>query len=178
MPDDVTFSHANRFQRAARTFFALGPVSRLGAHVFHRIDIPVFRWTRGRHTAASIVTGLPVILLTTTGARSGKPRSSPVLGVPTSEGLAILASNFGQTRHPAWYHNLRATPDGEAVIGGRRCTFHAVEVDGERRDHVWREALTVYPGWSDYERRAGARRIPIFLLELGETPTLAVPPPD
>lgn len=165
MSDATTFEQANAVQRVTRRIAALGPVSKLGARIFHRIDAPVFRWTRGRHSATSIVTGLPAVILITTGARSGQRRSSPVLGFPTAEGLVVIASNFGQNRHPAWCYNLRAHPDGEVVVRGVRRRFHAVEIEGAQRERIWREALAVYPGWDAYERRASNRRIPVFVLE-------------
>lgn len=124
------------------------------------------RLTGGRATLASLVSGLPVVMLTTTGARSGQPRMVPVLGLPTSEGLAIVASNWGQARHPAWYHNLRAQPSGEIVVDGERRRFRAVAAEGERRERIWHEGLAIYPGFSQYARRAPDRRIAVFVLEL------------
>jgi deazaflavin-dependent oxidoreductase (nitroreductase family) len=161
----VTYAQANRFQRWTRRLAASGPGAWVAIRVGHRIDKPVFRLTRGRHTASSLATGLPVVLLTTIGARSGEPRTTPVLGFPTDEGMVVIASNYGQPQHPAWYHNLKANPDGELVVDGRRSSFHAVEADGERRERIWREGLTIYPGWSVYERRAPNRRIAVFVLE-------------
>jgi deazaflavin-dependent oxidoreductase (nitroreductase family) len=168
-PDDlgevVTFARANRAQRTIRRFAATGPGSWLAIRVLHRIDPPVFRMTRGKHTVSSLITGLPVVFLTTTGARSGQPRTSPVLGLPTPEGMVVIASNYGQARHPAWYYNLRANPEGEVVVKGQPHRFRAVEVEGDRRERIWREALTIYPGWSSYERRAANRPIAVFVLE-------------
>jgi deazaflavin-dependent oxidoreductase (nitroreductase family) len=103
-------------------------------------------------------------MLTTTGARSGASRSVPVLGFPTDDGLVVIASNFGQDTHPAWYYNLRANPDGEVEVAGVRRPFRAVEAEGEQRDRIWQQGLKVYPGWSTYERRASHRRIAVFIL--------------
>jgi deazaflavin-dependent oxidoreductase (nitroreductase family) len=118
----------------------------------------------GRHTFASLVSGLPVAMLTTTGARSGLPRTVPVLGLPQADGLAVIASNYGQERNPAWYYNLRADPRGEVAFGGERWRFRAVEAEGEERERIWQQGLRVYPGWSQYERRATHRRISVFVL--------------
>ena len=163
--DPFTFERANAIQKALRRLGASGPGSWLFARVLHRIDPPVYRLTRGRHTFASLVSGIPVVMLTTTGARSGQPHTVPVLGLPTPDGLAVIASNFGQRRHPAWYHNLRANPEGWVAVGGQSRRFRAVEADGERRLRIWEEGLRVYPGWSQYERRAATRRIAVFVLE-------------
>ena len=165
MADVRTFDRANFVQRALRRFAASGPGSWLFARLLHRIDRPVYRLTGGRHTFASLVSGIPVVMLTTTGARSGRPRTVPVLGLPTPDGFAVIASNFGQERHPAWYHNLRANPEGTVAVDGQSRPVRAVEAEGERRQRIWEEGLRVYPGWSQYERRASNRRIAVFVLE-------------
>lgn len=163
--DRFTFEHAHMIQKALRRVAASRPGSWLFARVLYRIDRPVYRLTGGRQTFASLVSGIPVVMLTTTGARSGQPRTVPVLGLPTVDGLAVIASNFGQPRHPAWYHNLRANPEGSVGVDGHSRRFRAVEAEGDRRRRVWEEGLRVYPGWSQYERRAANRRIAVFVLE-------------
>jgi deazaflavin-dependent oxidoreductase (nitroreductase family) len=165
MTEPTTYADAGLLRRTLRRFAATGPGSWIFARVLHRIDRPVYRMTSGRHTFASLLSGLPVVMLTTIGARSGKPRSVPVLGLPTPDGLVVIASNFGQESHPAWYHNLRAHPEGQVTVNGttRRC--RAVEAEGERRARIWEQGLRVYPGWSEYERRAAHRRIAVFVLE-------------
>ena len=162
----LSYARANPVQRALRRVGASGPGSWLLARTLHHVDRPVHRLTRGRHTFASLLTGLPVILLTTTGARSGRRRSVPVLGLPTPDGLAVIASNYGQPNHPAWYHNLRANPEGELKVDGATRPFRAREAAGEQRDRIWREALTAYPGFAQYARRASERRIAVFVLDL------------
>ena len=166
MSATVPYSRANALQKGLRRFAASGPGSWLFARVLHRIDRPVYRLTRGRHTFASLVSGLPVVMLTTTGARSGQQRTVPVLGFPTAEGLVVIASNYGQEHHPAWYHNLRARPEGEVTVASATHRFRAVEAQGEQRERIWQEGLRIYPGWSTYERRAAHRRIAVFVLEL------------
>lgn len=164
----MTYEQANLVQRALRRFAASGPGSWLFARVLHRIDRPVYRLTGGRHTFANLLSGIPVVMLTTTGARSGVPRIVPVLGLPTPDGLVVIASNFGQARHPAWYHNLRANPEGHATVNGINRAFHATEADGDVRERIWQEGLKVYPGFSQYERRASHRRIAVFVLNTAD----------
>lgn len=159
-----TYRRANPVYRAVRRFAATRAGSWLFARTLHHIDRPVHRLTGGRHTFASLVSGLTVVMLTTAGARSGRPRSVPVLGVPTADGLAVVASNYGQGHHPSWCYNLRANPVGEVSVGGVAYRFRAEEATGELRQRIWREGLTVYPGWTQYERRAAARRIAVFVL--------------
>jgi deazaflavin-dependent oxidoreductase (nitroreductase family) len=163
--EPLTFTNANALQRALRRIAATGPGAWLFARVLYRIDRPVFRATRGRHTFASLLSGIPVVMITTTGARSGRPRTVPVLGLPTADGFAVIASNFGQRRHPGWYHNLRAHPEGSLTVDGQSHRFRAVEAEGDRRREIWEQGLRVYPGWSQYERRASNRRIAVFVLE-------------
>jgi deazaflavin-dependent oxidoreductase (nitroreductase family) len=163
--DRFAFDRANVIQKALRRVAGSGPGSWLFARLLHRIDRPVYRLTGGRHTFASLVSGIPVVMLTTTGARSGRPRTVPVLGLPTDEGLAVIASNFGQRRQPAWYYNLRANPEGSVAVDGQSRRFRAVQAEGDRRRRIWDEGLRVYPGWSQYERRAQNRRITVFVLD-------------
>jgi len=165
MSSPLSYDHANFVQKVVRYFAASGPGAWLFARILHHIDRPVHRLTRGRYTLASLLSGLPVVMLTTTGARSGERRTVPVLGIPAQGDLAIIASNWGQRRHPAWYHNLRAHPEAEVVVDGVRRRVRAVEADGQRRAEIWQEGLRVYPGFGQYERRAAHRRISIFVLE-------------
>jgi deazaflavin-dependent oxidoreductase (nitroreductase family) len=104
-------------------------------------------------------------MLTTTGARSGQPRTVPVLGIPAEGSVAIIASNYGQRHHPAWYYNLRSHPEAEIVVDGLRRSVRAAEAVGDRRAQIWRDALRVYPGFSQYEHRAARRSICVFVLE-------------
>jgi deazaflavin-dependent oxidoreductase (nitroreductase family) len=160
----IEYAQANLLQRSLRRLGASGPGSWLFARILHRIDRPVHRLTRGRHTFASLLAGLPVVMLTTTGARSGAARTVPVLGLPTEDGLAVVASNFGRHHHPAWHHNLCANPDATVVVDGVAHAVRAAQARGEQRARIWREGLKVYPGWSQYERRAAHRDIIVYLL--------------
>ncbi len=161
----VNFDQASGFHRFWRRVIATGPGALMLRRFAPWIDPRVLRLTRGKYTLAHLVSGLPVVWLTTTGARTGRQRTTPVLGFPVDEGLAVIASNFGQGHDPAWSHNLRAHPEGEVSVDGRGWRFRATEASGDQRARIWRQGLTIYPGWSAYERRAGNRRIPVFVLE-------------
>ncbi|MFZ0041918.1 MAG: nitroreductase family deazaflavin-dependent oxidoreductase [Solirubrobacteraceae bacterium] len=165
MSEPLVYDRANPLQRGVRRFAASGPGAWLFARGAPHIDRPIHRLTRGRYTLASLLSGIPVVMLTTTGAKSGQPRTVPVLGIPAHDELAVIASNFGQHRHPAWYYNLRAHPEAEIAVDGVRRRVRAVVAEGERRDRIWQEGLRVYPGFSQYERRASHRDISIFVLE-------------
>jgi deazaflavin-dependent oxidoreductase (nitroreductase family) len=160
----MIYSRANPLQRFMRDFAATRPVSWLFARTLHHVDRPVFRLTKGRHTFASLVSGLPVVMLTTTGARSGKRRTVALLGLPVGEEMAVIASNYGKRHHPAWYLNLRANPEATLSLGGRERRVVAREAGNEERERLWTMGLEIYPGWAGYERRASGRRIPVMVL--------------
>ena len=155
----------NRFQRLMRSSGGTRVGSWIYIRALHRVDQPIFRATHGRHTFTSLVTGLPIGVLTTTGARSGRPRHSPLLIYPTSAGQMVIASNYGQARHPAWYHNLVANPEAQLVLQGTEHSVRARRLEGETRERIWSESVETYPGLKAYEMWAGGRDIPIFLLE-------------
>jgi deazaflavin-dependent oxidoreductase (nitroreductase family) len=117
-------------------------------------------------TVSSLLAGLPVIVLTTTGARSGLPRSAPLVGLRSGSGAyAVIASNFGQHHHPAWSHNLRARSEATIAVAGRSTRVRARVAEGAERDAIWRQALEVYPGYAGYERRTLHRGIVVWVLE-------------
>jgi deazaflavin-dependent oxidoreductase (nitroreductase family) len=166
--DPITYDEANAVQRALRRLVASGPGSWLAARVLDHLDRPVHRLTGGRSTLSSLVSGLPLVMVTTTGARSGRPHTVPLLGLPTPDGVAVVASNYGQRQHPAWYFNLRADPTGEVVVDGAARRFHASEAEGTERERIWNDGLAIYPGWAQYERRAAHRRIAVFVLRTAD----------
>jgi deazaflavin-dependent oxidoreductase (nitroreductase family) len=160
----MDFDQAGPIRRSLRRFAASGPGSWLFARLLHRIDRPIFRLSRGRHSFSSLVAGLPVVLLTTTGARTGRPRTLPLIGLPDGERLAVIASNFGRPNAPAWSHNLRAHPEATMTVRGRTFPVRATVAEGEDRARIWAAGLRAYPGYAQYERRASRRRIVVWLL--------------
>jgi deazaflavin-dependent oxidoreductase (nitroreductase family) len=134
------------------------------AVVFHHLDRAVARVTRGRHTATSVTTGLPLIWLTTTGARTGKQRVTPLIGLPDGDRLIVVASNWGQDHSPSWYYNLCATPHATVARDGRAArTYRAVEAEGDLYDRAWQLAVSYYPGYAAYRGRT-RRHIPVMIL--------------
>lgn len=154
----------NVLQRGIRRLIALRPVTWGLSHTFHHLDRTVIRMSDGRTTAAALFTGLPMISLTTTGAKSGQARTVPLVGIPDGERLILIASNWGQDKHPAWYHNIRANPRVTVSHNGRSEEFTAREVAGEEREACWRQAVALYPGYGDYAVRT-RRAIPVIVLE-------------
>jgi deazaflavin-dependent oxidoreductase (nitroreductase family) len=121
--------------------------SRLGAWLFarvlHRIDRFVFRMTGGRRTATSVISGLPVVMLTTTGARTGLPRTVPVLGFPIGDDIAIAAGNFGRPDAPGCGVNLRRDSHAELVVDRQPRAMVAEELTGVARQNVWGRAIEI-----------------------------------
>jgi deazaflavin-dependent oxidoreductase (nitroreductase family) len=130
--------------------------------VFPAIDRRLMPLTRGR-----LRTGLgqPMILLHCHGAKSGQPRTTPLLYTPHGEALVLVASKAGAERHPAWYHNVIAHPHVEVDLDGRRCAMRAREAQGAEREELWRLVNDNYSGYEAYQHRAAGRRIPVILLE-------------
>jgi deazaflavin-dependent oxidoreductase (nitroreductase family) len=131
------------------------------------LDRLVIRLSGGRTSLTSILAGVPVVMVTTTGARSGEPRTSPLLPIwkPGQSGrFALIASNWGQHRTPSWYFNLKKNPHGMVAIDGRTEQYIAHEATGEEYDRFWGYAVDTYPGYALYKKRAG-RRIPILVME-------------
>ena len=128
-----------------------------------RLDPPLLRLTGGR---VSCVYRVPVMLLTTTGAKSGQPRTLPLLYVTDGDRLLLIASNYGKTTHPAWFRNLVANPKVEVLAGKDSGTYIAGEItDPAERERAWDLALDRYAGYGDYESLAGDRTIPLVRLE-------------
>ena len=156
----MRYREATPIQRLLRWSAATAPMSWLYARALHHLDRLSYRRTRGRHTLSSWLSGLPVVMLTTTGAKTGQPRTSPVIAVPDGDYLVVIASNWGRRQHTAWYHNLRAHPEATVTMGGVSRRVQAHEATGQERDRLWQHDLEVYPGRTPYDRRAAHRRIP------------------
>ena len=131
----------------------------------HRWDAAVLRWSNGKKSLTTILTGLPVVVLTTKGAKSGKPRNVPIAGYPDGENIILVASSLGNTHNPGWYYNLKANPEVQLNIDGQSSNYVARVVDKSVREGYWQLALSYYPGYQAYEQRCGGREIPIVVLE-------------
>jgi deazaflavin-dependent oxidoreductase (nitroreductase family) len=134
---------------------------------FARTSMPLDRWvqrvTGGRWTAIGRH-GMPTMLLTTTGRRTGQPRTQPLLYAPDGDGYVVMGSNWGQAHHPAWSGNLIAHPDATIAVDGATIPVRAVLAEGAERDRLRRLLVAVWPAYETYERRAGGRALRIFRL--------------
>ena len=162
----ATYDHADAgvLKRTIRRSAGWKPLSLFYARTLHLIDRAVFKLTRGRATFTSWLAGLPVAWLTTTGAKSGARRTSPVLAIPAGDGkLVVIASNYGQRHNPAWYHNLRANPRTSMLFDGVEHEMVVRELEGDERERWYERGIEIYPGWVQYRQRA-PRRIPVIEL--------------
>jgi deazaflavin-dependent oxidoreductase (nitroreductase family) len=108
--------------------------------------------------------GVPVIVVTSRGAKSGKLRKNPVMRVEHDGKYAAIASMGGQPTNPVWYYNLLADPHVEVQDGPTKKDMVAREVTGEEKAEWWERALVVWPDYADYQART-ERVIPVFVLE-------------
>jgi deazaflavin-dependent oxidoreductase (nitroreductase family) len=150
--------------RLMAAFLATGLGRWVAKNIAPKVDPWLLRATGGR---LSMGLTLPSALLTTTGAKTGQPRTNPVFYFHDGPDVIVIASNYGGDKHPAWYHNLRANPRAQIAKNGSGPALTAAEVtDPAERKAVWDMADRVYPLWVDYRRRAaqGHRTIPIIRL--------------
>ncbi len=144
---------------------ASAPARRLLERTLPRLDRAVYRLTRGRTSLSGLVSGLPVVLLTTTGARTGRPREALLLAQFNDDRIVVTAANWGGPRNPGWYHNLRAHPDATVTVRRVERPVVAHEAEGEERERLWKRGLERVPAqlgsqWSDNPHR----RIPVVVL--------------
>ncbi|MGE0506536.1 MAG: nitroreductase family deazaflavin-dependent oxidoreductase [Solirubrobacterales bacterium] len=129
-----------------------------GAHAF------LYRRTGGRLGRVVPCVRGRMLLLDHVGAKSGTPRTTPLLYVEDGPDLVLVASKGGFPKHPAWYHNLMANPDTTVQVGPERRPVHARVAEEPERDRLWTLADAAYGGYRDYRARAG-REIPLVVLE-------------
>jgi len=150
--------------RGVRRAAATGPASWLLARSLRHLDGMLEGLLPRRTSATQMLSGLPVVSLTTTGARTGRPRPVFLVPVVTGDVFAVLGTNFGASRTPAWAVNLLAHPTAVLEFRGRGVTVHARELDDEVRDAVLAAASALYPGFGRYLRRAAGRGVHVFAL--------------
>ena len=123
----------------------------------------IFKLTGGR--IGSSIVGMPVVVLTTTGRKSGQPRTT-MLTAPVEEDdkLVLVASKGGDDRHPLWYLNLKANPEVEVVVHRRKKRMLARVATAEEKSELWPRVTRKYRGYAGYQRKT-SRDIPVVILE-------------
>ena len=127
-----------------------------------KIHASLFRATDGR--VGGRMVGSPVLLLVTTGRKTGRRRTTPLLYLPDGDRYVIVASNGGAAKHPVWWLNLQAYPEATVEVGGRKTRVRAREAQGGEKARLWEELVLMYPSYENYQRRTD-REIPVVLLE-------------
>lgn len=127
-----------------------------------KLHAAVFRATDGR--IGGRLVGSPVLLLVTTGRKTGLQRTTPLLYLQDGDRYVVVASNGGAAKHPVWWLNLRANPEATVEVGGRNVHVRATEARGEEKARLWEGLVRMYPSYESYQNRTD-REIPVILLE-------------
>jgi deazaflavin-dependent oxidoreductase (nitroreductase family) len=136
-------------------------VARPLIRVMSLLNTWVYRWSGGR-VGGKFLRGAPVCLLTTTGRRSGQPRTTPLLYLERGDDVVLVASQGGMSKHPVWYLNLEKHPDVEIQIGAQTRRMRARRVAPEEKAALWPELVKMYPDYDDYQARTD-RDIPVIV---------------
>ncbi len=129
-----------------------------------RDQVELFEGSGGTRGTTLQDTGLPVVIVTNLGARTGKVRKTPLMRVEHGGRYAAVASQGGSPKHPVWYYNLKAHPRVEVQDGPNQQEMVARELTGSERDQWWERAVAAYPPYAEYQTRT-TRQIPVFVLE-------------
>jgi deazaflavin-dependent oxidoreductase (nitroreductase family) len=129
-----------------------------------RTQVEQFEASNGQQ--ANTMRGMPIIVLTSVGAKSGKLRKTPLMRVKHGDEYAVVASLGGAPQNPVWYYNLKANPHVELQDGADKRDYIAREATGDERATWWKRAVAAYPDYADYQQKT-TRQIPVFVL----TPT-------
>lgn len=157
----------NLAQRAVQAVASTRPGAWFLSRVLPPIDRALARITHGRLSVPRVLAGLPVLVLTSTGRRSGQPRSTHLIAVPVDDTLAILGTNFGQRRTPTWVLNLEADTRATVTHDGTTRPVVARPATEAERAQVLTSSAGVYGGYLKYQQRITGRRLRIFVLEPG-----------
>lgn len=154
----------NGFQRSMQKVASSKPGSAFFSRVLPKLDSAVLKASKGKATMVSFFAGVPVLWLTTTGAKSGEERTAPLLGIPYGDDVALIGSNWGGQKTPGWVLNLEAHP--QAVVGyrDRSVAARARRADRQETDEIFGRAASLYPGYASYRDRASHRTIRVFVL--------------
>jgi deazaflavin-dependent oxidoreductase (nitroreductase family) len=163
----LTFRPPNAAQGAVKRIAALAPVAWLLSKTLRHLDAAAIKLSGGRTTATSLLTALPVIHLTTTGAKSGQPRTTPLICGVDGDRLILFATNFGGQKNPAWSYNLRAHPAATVTFQGQTARYRSRAATPAECERYWPLADALYTGYAAYRERAAHREIPVFVLEPG-----------
>ncbi|MER5525530.1 nitroreductase family deazaflavin-dependent oxidoreductase [Streptomyces sp. NPDC002677] len=129
-----------------------------------REQVELYESSGGTKGTTLMDTGMPVILLTTLGVKSGKIRKTPLMRVEHDGKYAVVASQGGAPKHPVWYFNIKSQPHVELQDGAVKQDMTAREITGAEKAEWWERAVAAYPPYADYQKKT-SREIPVFVLE-------------
>jgi deazaflavin-dependent oxidoreductase (nitroreductase family) len=152
------------WQSGTRANYAeiVAPKRNMFVELFWRVHPRLYKSTNGK--LGGKLAGMPVLLLTTRGRKSGQPRERALTYVPSGGAFAVIASFLGEPRHPDWYLNLKADPQATVRCGAKSLAVRARDATGDERERLWREAVKMNADYEEYSRRTD-RRIPVVVLE-------------
>jgi len=138
--------------------------AKIAPPIVTNLDRFVYKITGGRRVLTSTGSVLPMLMLTTTGAKSGEPRQAPLATIPAGDVLYLVGSNFGREKHPAWSGNLIKTPQATVTYEKETFPVTATLLDADEKAEVWPKLLALWPNYEGYQERSG-RDIRVFRLE-------------
>ena len=138
------------------------PMNKTLMKVIGIVHTSLYKMSGGRLTRK--MRGSEVVLLTTTGRKSGKKRTSPLFGLADGENWTVIASQGGHPEHPNWYLNLRDNPDVELQVGSETQRMRAETAEGAERERLWKSMAEMYDGYDEYQKLT-TRVIPVFVLK-------------
>jgi deazaflavin-dependent oxidoreductase (nitroreductase family) len=151
-------------QPTARPFTAFEErLINIGSKLMSRMNVWLWRLSGGR-LGSRFLYSAPVMLLTTTGRKTGQSRTTPILYLEDGANVVTVASKAGSAHHPSWYGNFVAHPDVEIEIGRQRRRMRARTASEEEKQKLWPRLTAMYPPYGDYQART-AREIPVVILE-------------
>ncbi|HEV3226348.1 MAG TPA: nitroreductase family deazaflavin-dependent oxidoreductase [Acidimicrobiales bacterium] len=128
-----------------------------------RDQVDTYEQSGGRDGNTLLDTGMPIVIVTTRGNKSGKLRKTPLMRVEHDGDYALVASMGGAPKHPVWYHNLKADPQAVAIQDGAEpFDVDVHEAEGDERAAWWDRAVAAYPPYAEYQEKT-SRRIPVFI---------------
>ena len=158
----------NRFQRLQQRLAATRPVAWLCSLTLDPVDSALDRMSGGRMNVPGVMAGLPVVFLTTTGARTGRERRRPLVGIPFDGGVGVIGTNYGGPRTPDWVLNLEARPAARLSYHDVTLDVRAEPVDTATLERLFAAGSAIYPGYAKYRSRIGGRRIRGFILRTAD----------
>jgi deazaflavin-dependent oxidoreductase (nitroreductase family) len=156
------YTMASSRKQLRQRLFARDTIVALGKRLIPRTDVRLHRLTNGRVSLASM-SGVKILLLTTTGRRSGRTLVTPLTYIRDGDGYLVVGSNWGDDRNPTWALNLLADPRATLEIGGQRMAVTARLIEGDERVVTWKRLVELWPLYETYSAKV-SRQLPVFLL--------------